>query len=219
MQQEGFSGDSNSIETGDKEEKDEAETGADPNNVSVQEDRDAVTGRLIRSIALKGSIPHGETVIYDEKGSIACKLKYEEGILSGPAEFYSNGSPLMFCTFIDGKQEGEATFFNNGSKSAKAFFKNGVFEGDFTSYDPDGNVIRVAEYVGGKQHGLCQSFYPDGTLLEQSTYKNGKLDGEFARCFPNGNVMELSNYKDGKPYGYIDKYDMNGNLLSRTEVQ
>lgn len=184
----------------------------------VHEDRDEITGRTIRSISLKEGIPHGETVIYDSKGNISCKLQYDEGVLSGPAEFYNDGSPLMFCSFKNGKQEGEATFFNNGTKSAKAFFRNGVFEGEFTSYDSDGNIIRVAEYVGGQQHGLCQAFYPDGTLLEQSMYKNGKLDGQFARCFPSGSVMEISNYKDGVAYGYIDKYDTSGRLVSRTEV-
>lgn len=189
----------------------------DAQEIVVQEQKDE-NGKLVRTISTRGGIPHGETVIYDGDGNVSCKVNYEDGVLSGPAEFFMNGVPLMYTTFKDGKQEGEATFFTNGVKSATAFFKNGLFNGDFTSFDAEGHVIRIAEYVDGKQHGSCQVFYPDGTILEQSTYKNGQLDGEFVRCFPGGSVMEISTYSDGKQYGYVDKYDVNGNLVSRTEV-
>ncbi len=185
--------------------------------ISIHEERDD-SGRLIRTVSMKDNTPHGETVIYDANGNIAYKVNYVDGVLSGAAEFFSDGLPLMITAFKDGKQEGETTFFSNGVKSATVTYKNGLFEGDFTSFDADGNITRVAEYVGGKQHGTCQVFYPDGTLLEQSTYKDGQLDGQLVRCFPNGGVMEISTYEAGKQYGYIDKYDMDGNLASRTEV-
>ena len=185
--------------------------------IVVQEQKDE-NGKLIRTISTKNGIPHGETVIYDVDGNISCKVNYENGVLSGTAEFFMNGAPLMYTAFKDGQQEGEAIFFTNGVKTATAFFKNGLFNGDFTSFDTEGHIIRVTEYVDGKQHGSCQVFYPDGTILEQSTYKNGKLDGEFVRCFPNGNVMEISTYSDGKQYGNLDKNDIKGNLETKTEV-
>lgn len=186
-------------------------------DVTIREERDA-SGKLLRTVTVRNGVPHGETVIYDSDGNVSYKVNYDDGVLSGPAEFFTDNTLIMIAAFANGKLEGDATFFNGGVKVATATFHNGLFEGDFTSFDNNGNIVRVAEYVNGKQHGVCQAYYADGTLLEQSTYKDGKLDGELVRCFPNGNVMEIHTYNEGRQYGYIDKYDIDGNLVSRTEV-
>lgn len=61
--------------------------------ITVHEEKDD-NGKLIRTVSMKGNTPHGETVIYDANGNVAYKINYVDGILSGPAEFFSNGLPL-----------------------------------------------------------------------------------------------------------------------------
>ncbi|MDR2067641.1 MAG: hypothetical protein LBP41_01470 [Holosporaceae bacterium] len=184
---------------------------------TVQEIRDP-NGRLLKTIAMKNGIPHGEMVIFDENEKTACKLNYENGLLSGPAEFFLAEQPLMLTFFKNGVQEGETTFFSNGVKVGTVNFLNGAFEGEFTSFDGEGNVIRTAAYSGGLQNGECKAFYPDGVLMEHSFYRNNLLQGEKIKYFPNGNVMEVSSFQDGKPCGFIDIYDNDGNLKSSREV-
>ncbi|MDR2794349.1 MAG: hypothetical protein LBB12_01055 [Holosporaceae bacterium] len=172
-------------------------------------------GVLIQSVTLKNGVPDGETLIYDDGGQLTHRLMYENGVLSGPAEFFFAGKPLMNTFFKNGLQEGEAVFFSNGIKVGVAYFKRGLFDGDFTSFDAAENVVRIAKYVAGQQEGSCLLYYPDGTLMEESFYKNNLPDGDTVRYFPNGNIMETFSFQDGNPCGIREKYDMNGNLISK----
>ncbi|MDR2766141.1 MAG: hypothetical protein LBB63_01610 [Holosporaceae bacterium] len=183
----------------------------------LQEIRDP-GGKLLKTITMKDGIPNGPMVIYDENGKVSGKLNYDNGILSGPAEFFLSEKPLMLTFFENGLQEGESILFSNGIKVGVANYRCGVLEGAFTSFDNEGNVIRIAIYAGGSQNGECQTFYPDGTLMEQAVYKSNLPDGQVIKYFPNGNVMEVSTFQEGKPYGYVDTYDADGDLKSRREV-
>ncbi|GHT97183.1 hypothetical protein FACS1894126_0740 [Alphaproteobacteria bacterium] len=176
------------------------------------------SGSLISSVTVKNGVPDGETLLYDDQGQLTHRLLYENGVLSGPAEFFLLGKPLMNTNFKNGLQEGEVTFFSNGIKAGVAHFQGGRFEGDFTSIDAFGNITRVAKYAAGQQNGECTIYYPDGTVMEQSSYKNNVLDGDLVRYFPNGNIMETSSFENGSQCGFIEKYDMKGKLTSREEV-
>ena len=175
-------------------------------------------GNVLKTISLKNGVPHGEMKIFDEKVELSAKLVYDNGVLTGPAEFFLAGKPTMIAVFKDGKLEGDATLFSNGIKVGIAHFKDDLFNGEFTSYDEFGNIIRIAIYAGGQQNGECQAFYPDGTLMEHSNYLNNQLDGERIRYYPSGNVMETSTFTQGKPCGVVDMYDDDGDLKSRKEV-
>jgi antitoxin component YwqK of YwqJK toxin-antitoxin module len=184
---------------------------------TTQEIRDS-NGKLLKIITMKNGVPHGEMIAFDENGKIACKINYENGLLSGPAEFYLAEQPLMLTFFKNGVQDGETTFFSNGIKAGTVNLLSGVFDGEFTSFDSECNVIRVAAYAGGSQNGECKIFYPNGVLMQHSCYKNNLLHGEMVKYFPNGNVMEVSSFQEGKPCGFVDTYDNDGNLKSSKEV-
>ena len=191
---------------------------AEEDKFDVLEINDPNTGKLSKKISTKNNIPHGETILYDDSGNISHKLNYENGELSGPAEFFLNGQPQMITAFKNGLQEGETTFFSNGIKIGKVNIVKGLFEGEFISYDAVGNIIRVANYSAGQQNGECNNYYADGVLMQNSTYKNNMLDGQVVRYFPDGNVMEISEFDMGKPVGVVDTYDQKGHLISRREV-
>ena len=107
-------------------------------------------------------------ITYDENENVAQKLNYENDVLSGPAEFYQDGSPVMYAQFENGVLNGPATFFVNGSKSAETIFKDGVINGVFTSFDMLGRIIREANYVDGQMDGDCYTYYPDGIVQEKA---------------------------------------------------
>ena len=102
--------------------------------IKIEEVR-SPNGKLMRTCSMKDCQMHGPMVIYDNNEQVAQKLNYEDNVLSGPAEFYQDGVPLMYTQFQNGTINGPATLFNKGIKSAETTFKNGVIEGIFVSFD------------------------------------------------------------------------------------
>jgi len=178
----------------------------------------APDGKLMRTYTVQNHQMNGPMIIYDDNERIAQKLNYENNKLSGSAEFYQDGVPLMYSQFQNGVLNGPAILFVDGIKSGETTFKNGVIDGIFASFDKQGRIIREATYVNGKMEGDCYLYYPDGIVQEKSFYKNNKLEGTTIKYYHSGAVLEIANYENGLPVGYVEIYDENGNSISRKEA-
>ena len=80
-------------------------------------------------------------------------------------------------------------------------------------------VVRKANYLNGKLHGLYESHNFNGNLLYKGNYINNKANGEHIDYYRStGTILNRMNYKDGKLNGIYEYYDYVDKLKIRTYI-
>ncbi len=100
---------------------------------------------------------------------------------------------------------------DNGFYKIKDTFFNGYLKEII-----DGEHIKVASYLNGKQYGLALTFFKNGKLKESRSYKDGKAFGRHYGYWKNGNQkfdftyvkskkegLNKQWYESGKPYAFL----------------
>lgn len=92
---------------------DNGNTGENENNEEAEEETRTVEldDSELKSVTLKNGAPHGEVIVYNDDGSVAGKLNFEEGLLSGQTEFYENEQLSMSMEFEKGEQKGATVMY------------------------------------------------------------------------------------------------------------
>ncbi len=167
---------------------------------------------------------------------------FKKGLAHGDWEEHFYGKLYQKCTFKDGKYDGKVYIYGiqgsdnkypdiitfkdglyqhyisyhseNGQLEEERFYdENGKHHGEVTTYDKDGNIIRIQNYQHGELHGT-QMIIEDRGYKETTEYADGKRNGEYSRLYPNGNVYSKGKYENGKKNGLWVNGDENGDIKS-----
>lgn len=117
----------------------------------------------------------------------------------------------------------------------EGYLLDGTKTGLWVTYDADGKVTSMKNYVNGKLdgvsvvmsqreqidekahyrqdvlHGLSGK-YRFGRPEEELPYKNGQLDGIVRKYYQNGKIREEIGFKDGKQHGSYKYYNEDGSI-------
>ncbi|MBR4917918.1 MAG: tetratricopeptide repeat protein [Bacteroidales bacterium] len=132
-------------------------------------------------------------------------------------------------------------YYESGILKAEGLFNsNGEQDGELRSYDEQGHLITVENYVDGLPFGLQNQYYPngqlEGTYVTDTTtqhpfityYPNGKVKtqgfvtnskrtGQFIELYPSGTIKESYHYNNNEELdGENIYYYPNGNLETKT---
>jgi antitoxin component YwqK of YwqJK toxin-antitoxin module len=85
-------------------------------------------------------------------------------------------------------------------------------------FEPEGNLVRRAQYHGGKLQGETIEHYPSGQIREKAPYDKDLLHGTVQRFHPDGKLKEKQSYREGKPLGPPVEYDGKGRAKAAKPV-
>lgn len=178
-------------------------------------------GKLKMEATFKGNKLHGLLVRYTEKGDILCKETYENGILRGPAEYYSYTKNNFLCTKCQYKNsvlDGEFLVTQrDGTLREKAMYAKGRLNGPRATFYPNGTQESSETWVEGKLQGERTLFFPTGEMWFKENYINGRLDGERTEFFSKGTPRLIEFYSEGLLDGQRTTYDEQGNVLTNEQ--
>jgi len=94
------------------------------------------------------------------------------------------------------------------------WYRGELFTGEIAEYHPNGTMIGLDGYKGGKLDGWSRSWYPDGTLKRESFHANRQVVGIARDWHPNGMLAEENVFEDGSLVD-IRNWDEEGNFIVR----
>ncbi len=164
---------------------------------------------------------HGLLVCYDDDGNILSKETYDQGILKGPAEYYSYTRQDVLkttCTYKNALLEGEWTLTQqNGTVREHTCYAKGRQHGKHTTFYANGLPELEETFEDGKLTGERKLFFPTAQLWYTETYVNDRLDGDRTEFFPNGKTRLTEFYCDGMLNGQRNIYSESGELIACEE--
>jgi MORN repeat variant len=103
----------------------------------------------------KNGVRTGQYKILYPSGKIKVEAYYQEGLLHGPAYFFSEtGQALATTWYIRGKKEGRVTLnYLSGALYSEQRFLHGLWEGEQLYYYPDGKLKSRLFFKAGRLHG------------------------------------------------------------------
>lgn len=181
----------------------------------------AENGKLKTEAQYKNNKLNGLLVRYTEEGEILCKETYEDGVLKGPAEYYSYTKNNFLCTRCNYKNtvlEGEFIVTQqDGTVREKSIYAKGRLTSLRETFYPNGTPESVEHWNDGKLQGERILFFPSGQTWYKETYRNGRLDGERTEFFTSQKPRLIEFYSEGLLDGKRTFYDEQGNVLSSEE--
>lgn len=159
----------------------------------------------------------GEWLYFGEKGNVASKEFYKNGVHEGDAFIYApTGEILDVRHYEAGKLEGRRTqYYLYGHILAQFFYVRGVLEGPYVSYYETGEEDEIGAYASGKKTGVWRTYFEDGTFKEIE-YKDGlptdpvelkkMLDDEFLSEQGDSTIIDPEDYKSNpEEFFLLDK--------------
>lgn len=121
----------------------------------------------------------------------ALEAYYKESLLEGEfSEYNEKGIKTVSIPYIQGKKEGTALLF-----------------------EPEGRILRSAEFKGDQMHGMAYEYYPDGSIAWAVSLVDGKREGEERGFFESGHLKVLNFYKNDLLEGLSREWDAQGKLV------
>jgi antitoxin component YwqK of YwqJK toxin-antitoxin module len=93
--------------------------------------------------------------------------------------------------------------------------KRGFLNGVYVSYNADGQLSKVFNYINGRKHGLQQHFYDTGELSSEATFEKGKIVGDEISYDKAGEIKVKTKFENGIKY----KRYYNGGKLTMAEFK
>ena len=163
----------------------------------------------------------GKSIAYDEKGRVLAIIPYQNGELSGQAEYYytcgeiqrkvpysnnkisgqergydEKGGLILLTNYLDGTKEGESYF--KGSKGEGAYeevYRNGrLVHGKY--FDLDGSLF--SEIISSK--GI-KPIFNNGIIIQTEEYLNGVVEGVITKFRKDRTKESVCSFKDGRKHG------------------
>jgi len=104
---------------------------------------------------------------------------------------------------LKGTNAATAQKFNPaGGLIENGYIVGGSKQGQWTTYDSEGNITTVVNYINGMKNGVELLFNKRGMIEGRTSYKNNQLDG-LSGTYKNGRPLQETNYKDGQFDGSI----------------
>ena len=164
---------------------------------------------------------NGPVLRYDDNGVLLSREEYVNGILQGPAEYFTSlkhDTLHAQCTYKNSLLEGKRIIKQkDGTLRQEETYKRGRLDGKRTCYYPNGCKESEALFSAGKLHGERLLYFPTGELWYRENYNNGRLDGERFGYFASGKIHLEEFYSEGMLEGKRNIYAENGELLSSEE--
>jgi antitoxin component YwqK of YwqJK toxin-antitoxin module len=182
-------------------------------DVRTIQDRDKVTGKLMKSTEVKDigrekPVKHGLEITYFSDGfTEESRYHYQNDELDGPwKEFYSSG--------------GDSKPSSGGNKvKVEGTYHHGVKNGVETRYSLTHEKIEQAEYKDGKLNGQHTEWGPDGKKTYEATYKNGIIEGTVSRWHADEKQTprSVTHYVHGDQEGLDQRFYENGKPFMEAE--
>ena len=178
-------------------------------------------GKLKTDATYQNNKLHGLLIRYDENGQILSKETYDQGVLKGPAEYFSYAQNRVLhtaCNYLGALLDGQFLLTqNDGVVRECAAYAKGRLNGPRHTYYANSKLESEENFVDGKLQGIRKIFFPTGELWYQENYVNGRLEGERTEYFPSGKIRCAEMYADGMLNGQRNMYDEAGQLISSEE--
>lgn len=181
----------------------------------------AENGKVKTEAVYQNNKLHGVLVRYNAEGKILSRETYEQGILQGPAQYYSymtNGAFCTTCHYNNALLDGELLVTQqDNTVREQATYTNGRLNGPRYTFYSTGTAETEETFLDGKLQGVRKLFFPTGQLWYEENYENGRLEGDRTEFFTNGQPCLSEFYSDGMLNGQRNRYDNTGNLISSEE--
>ncbi|MFT6338385.1 MAG: antitoxin component YwqK of YwqJK toxin-antitoxin module [Saprospiraceae bacterium] len=113
---------------------------------------------------------------------------------------------------LKGTNAAVAQKFNpTGLLIENGYLIGGNKSGQWSTYDTDGRISSVVNYIEGKKNGEELKLNSRGMLEGRNSYKNNSLDG-LSGTYKNGRPVQEISYKNGQFDGATKKYFKNGKI-------
>ncbi|MEL1245035.1 tetratricopeptide repeat protein [Flavobacterium sp. DGU11] len=131
-------------------------------------------------------------------GKIITTGKFEKSRKTGEwSYFYANGILRSKDNYQNGLQSGKSFSYNDDGRLASIVnYVNDSLQGVYERYDY-GVLSGSYYYNRGNANGPAKFFYSDGSLSSESFYINDELQSKRYDYWQNGNPSEITTYKDG----------------------
>ena len=168
--------------------------------------------------------------MYDEK-KIKNEVEFKNGKQDGQTiAFNEDGSINRLYHFKDGEEHGDFEDYDHGWNSTGikiGKYKNGKYEGVLTGYftlkDPitkkeiqgpkgKGNVEYIKNFTNGLKNGSYIAYYENGKTEREGNWVNDKADGVWKFYYEDGSIRTLENNKNNGRICEFKEYYKNGKL-------
>ena len=178
-------------------------------------------GKLKTDAIYKNNKLNGLLIRYDDNGQILSKETYDQGVLKGPADYFSYAQRTKLhttCNYLNALLDGEFTLTQeDGTVRERSVYQKGRLNGPRETYYASGVLEAQETFVDGKLEGTRKLFFPGGELWYEENYKNGRLEGDRTEYFANGKTRLTEMYSDGMRNGTCNTYDETGELIASEE--
>ncbi|MBN8217174.1 MAG: toxin-antitoxin system YwqK family antitoxin [Spirochaetes bacterium] len=105
----------------------------------------------------------GTVRLFDEQRRLDRVLRYEKGVLSGPAfGYFPSGALKWQVHYLDGKKHGiQRMYFENGKLRSEAPYIEGKMSGVVTEYDASGRLLMEIPVKDGRISGQVVRYHYD----------------------------------------------------------
>lgn len=128
---------------------------------------------------------NGEWVEYYKSGKLKSKIKYIDGIITGPRLYY----------------------YKSGMVHKEVWYRNGMKNGKSQEYFMDGKPKEIVWYKNDKKDGQSNLYYPHGKKKAIGKYQSGKKNGRWKLYNPEGYLEAVGKYADNIKVGKWVFYD------------
>lgn len=178
-------------------------------------------GKLKTEATYQNNKLHGLLIRYDDNGQLLSKETYDQGILRGPAEYFSYAQNTVLhtvCSYMNALLDGQFVLTQqDGIVRECATYAKGRLNGPRHTYYASSVLESEENFVDGKLQGIRKLFFPTGELWYQENYANGRLEGDRTEYFANGKIRLAEMYSDGMLNGTRNTYDETGELIASEE--
>jgi len=147
-------------------------------------------GTLVVEGHFAGVTKHGTWKEWTADGVILSEETWKKGKLEGAVKKYVDGRPSMEASYRDGKAEGPYVEYRLGKPSLTGQFADDRKTGTWTSYAPDGSVLRLATYKDGVLEGSYREL--TGGVVIEGPMAFGRRSGTWTRTDKGGGVRKLT---------------------------
>lgn len=168
---------------------------------------------------IENGLLEGNSIYYDNHGSVLSSTWFEKGLREGIAQFYyPSGKLFATKTFKHGLPDGEHRFFyEDGTLKSLITHHLGQLDGDVLLYYPNGELKRELHFKSGMREGIERMWNERGQLVIEAFYLADQPCGISKWWYDNGVLKQEVRHEAGKyeVRGFLD----NGQEIPKTLVE
>ena len=160
---------------------------------------------------------HGTCEYYSPEGHLQMIKTYDRHIGAVSYQYLNEDSTLASPKSIDLKKETIVTsYFQNGKISVKQTYRNGLLDGASEYYNTQGELVQIANYKNGIEHGDQKKYFDNGKLAIETHWIDGSEEGISKYYYPNGQLMRTITYRSDQKNGWETWYKEDGTVFLKT---